>query len=603
MIEELLPFYEKQLQEFGQQSREFAQKYPKIAQRLSLNQEQIDDPHIERLIQAFSLIAARIDKKLTDSYDVFTRSLFEVMFPQYLRHFPACSVVSFEDINKIKQLTEPHLVPHHTVLKSRSFKGVQCEFNTTQDIKLLPIHLSGLDFKTTPSAHMHLNQNATLSLKFEIFNNAHACLTDEKLPIYLDAISNFPLQVLDSIFKKGTSFAVKYGQTIVELSKNPFELTGFAEQESLLPLDQHTHHAYRLLMEYFCFPEKFSYLKLDLDFLKRIPQHVSEFELLIHFKLNLNDQAVVRNYSELNIANFKLFTTPVINLFEKYAEPQKIVHKQLEYPLVTDAHHPEFYQVYSILEMNMVREKTNQEESYVPVLPFFAMSHYHNDTARFFYSVNYQKLQSNFVEMGYSIISKNLNPFSTRSDFISTKLLCSNRDLPHEALGQSNNVLNLNDSSLARRAIVLKRPTKPYKFEQGQSEQWRVISHLSLNSLALMKGDAVSHVKELLALYNLPQSKENYLIIESIKKLEFSLTHKLVDGKPFPMFVRGVKAELQIDSSVFRGHSLYIFSQLLSRVFNLKVQINSFVDLVVKDYSSQQELYQCSQNVGGKTLL
>ncbi|MFW2739539.1 type VI secretion system baseplate subunit TssF, partial [Acinetobacter baumannii] len=83
------------------------------------------------------------------------------------------------------------------------------------------------------------------------------------------------------------------------------------------------------------------------------------------------------------------------------------------------------------------------------------------------------------------------------------KLLCSNRDLPHEALGQSNNVLNLNDSSLARRAIVLKRPTKPYKFEQGQSEQWRVISHLSLNSLALMKGDAVSHVKELLALYNL----------------------------------------------------------------------------------------------------
>ncbi len=85
MIEELLPYYEKQLQEFGQQSREFSQKYPKIAQRLSLNQEQVDDPHIERLIQSFSLIAARIDKKLADSYDIFTRSLFEVMFPQYLK--------------------------------------------------------------------------------------------------------------------------------------------------------------------------------------------------------------------------------------------------------------------------------------------------------------------------------------------------------------------------------------------------------------------------------------------------------------------------------------------------------------------------------------
>lgn len=110
MIEELLPYYEKQLQEFSQQSREFALKYPKIAQRLALNQEQIDDPHIERLIQAFSLIAARIDKKIADSYDFFTRSLFEVMFPQYLRHFPACSVVSFEDLQKLKQLDRKSVV-------------------------------------------------------------------------------------------------------------------------------------------------------------------------------------------------------------------------------------------------------------------------------------------------------------------------------------------------------------------------------------------------------------------------------------------------------------------------------------------------------------
>ena len=67
MIEELLPYYEKQLQEFGQQSREFSQKYPKIAQRLSLNQEQVDDPHIERLIQSFSLIAARTSSAFSDN--------------------------------------------------------------------------------------------------------------------------------------------------------------------------------------------------------------------------------------------------------------------------------------------------------------------------------------------------------------------------------------------------------------------------------------------------------------------------------------------------------------------------------------------------------
>lgn len=602
MIDDLLPYYEKQLQEFGQQSRAFAQKYPKIAQRLSLNQEQIDDPHIERLIQAFSLVAARIDKKLNDSYDVFTRALFEVMFPQYLRPFPACTVVSFEDQHKLKQLTEVHVIPAKTALKSRSIKGVQCEFNTTQAVRLLPITLTNLNFTTAPSVHLQLKQNATLSFKFAVYGDAQTWITQEHLPIYLDAISHFPLQVLDSLFKTDTAFSLKIGQQRIEIA-NPFSVMGFAESESLLPVDQHTHHAYRLLMEYFCFPEKFNYLNLNLAALKpHLKQH-NEFELQLHFKLNLNDQAVVRNYSELDVANFKLFTSPAVNLFEKQAEPQKINHQQLEYPLMTDAHHPEFYQVYSILGMHMIREKTNQEQSYTPVLPFFAMSHYQQDQTQFFYALSPKQLKSDLIEMGYSIISKSLEPYATKSDFISTKLLCSNRNLPHEALGQTNNILNLNESNLARRALLLKRPTLPQYFQQNQKEQWRIISHLSLNTLALMKGDTVAHLKELLSLYNLPNSKENHLLIDAIKQVEFFLVHKLVDSKPFPMFVRGVKAKLSIDSSVFRGHSLYLFSQLLSHIFNLKVQINSFVDVVVQDHVSQQELYQCVQNVGGKTLL
>lgn len=602
MIEELLPYYEKQLQEFGQQSRAFADKYPKIAQRLSLNQEQIDDPHIERLIQAFSLIAARIDKKLADSYDIFTRSLFEVMFPQYLRHFPACSVVSFEDLNKQKQVTDVHIIPKGTTLKSRSFKGVQCEFNTSAEVKLLPIQLESLSFQTNPSAHIHLNQNATLNLKFELLNPAKNWLKNEKLPIYLDAISNFPLQVLDHIFHKETSFSLRINHKVVAI-KNPFEVMGFNENESLLPVDQHTHHAYRLLIEYFCFPEKFSYLNLNLDFLKLLKEENLSFEVQIHLKLNLNDQAIIRNYSELNVANFKLFTSPVVNLFEKQAEPQKINHKNLEYPLMTDAHHPEFYQVYSIVEMNLIREKSNQDQVVYPILPFFAMSHYHGDDIQFFYALNPTVLQNQYVETGYSIISKQLEPHSIKSDFVSCKLLCSNRELPHEALGQSNNVLNLNDSTVARRALVLKRPTAPFQFEKNKNEQWRIISHLSLNTLALMKGDAVSHIKELLELYNLPKSKENHLIIDAIKKIEFEITNKLVEAKPFPMFVRGVKVLMDVDVQVFRGHSLYIFSELISHIFNLKVQMNSFVDVFVRDLNTKQELYQCVQNVGGKKLL
>ena len=93
------------------------------------------------------------------------------------------------------------------------------------------------------------------------------------------------------------------------------------------------------------------------------------------------------------------------------------------------------------------------------------------------------------------------------------------------------------------------------------------------------------------------------MIIDAIKAIEFEITHKLVEAKPFPMFVRGVKVLMDIDAQVFRGHSMYIFSQLVSHIFNLKVQMNSFVDVFVRDLNTKQELYQCVQNVGGKKLL
>ncbi|QIC59927.1 type VI secretion system baseplate subunit TssF [Acinetobacter schindleri] len=601
-IEELLPYYEKQLQEFSQLSREFANKYPKIAQRLSLNQEQIDDPHIERLIQAFSLISARIDKKLYDSYEIFTRSIFAVMFPQYLKPFPACSMVSFGDANKIKQLTDVRLIPKHTSLKSKSVRGVQCEYRTVQEVALLPIALKSVHFKTHPSAHIHLNRNATLVLGFEIFNHQLNLLQKHKLPIYLDAISSFPLQMLDQVFKTETQFSLKGNGQEIKIS-NPFELSGFSEEESIMPVDQHTHQAYRLLLEYFCFPDKFSFLNLNLDFLHQIEADTSNFELHIHFKMNLNDQAAICNYSELNLSNFKLFVTPVVNLFEKQAEPQKINHQRLEYPLISDAHHPEYYQVYAISEMNLIREKSDKEQVFHQVLPFFAMSHYRHDCAQFYYHLQPEIASTQQNDLKFSLVSRSLEPQNTSSDFISTRLLCCNRDLPYESYNKDQNALSLNDSQLARRGLLLKRPSLPYRFKQSQKEQWRIISHLSLNNLSLMKGDAVTHLKELLELYNLPASKENQQIIAAIQSIDFSLSQKLLEHKPFPLFVRGVRAQVKIESEAFRGSSLYIFVQLLSHILNLKVQMNSYVEMIVIDAATEQEVYQCVQNVGGKKLL
>ena len=251
----------------------------------------------------------------------------------------------------------------------------------------------------------------------------------------------------------------------------------------------------------------------------------------------------------------------------------------------------------------MVREKSNQDQIFHPVLPFFAMSHYNDNQVNFFYRLNASQLNNKTQELSYYLISKHLEPQSTKSDFISTELLCSNKDLPYESYNKDQNTLTLNDSSLVRRALMLKRPNIPYYFEQNKTEQWRIISHLSLNNMSLMQGETVSHIKELLELYNLPKSKENQMIIDSIKKIDFTPAQKIINGKPYPLFVRGISIQLGLNPDGFRGQSIYIFSQLLTRIFNLKVQMNSYVDVIVYDIKTKQELYQCVQNVGGKKLL
>ena len=336
--------------------------------------------------------------------------------------------------------------------------------------------------------------------------------------------------------------------------------------------------------------------------LKKLKTKSNHFELHVHLKLNLSDPAILNNYSALNIANFKLFTCPAVNLFEKKAEPQKIDHKKIEYPILTDAHHPEYYRVYSVLNMQMIREKHDQAEVSYPISPFFAMSHAHKDNIQYFYALNSKVNQKN-IEMGYSIISKHLNPHEIKSDFISTTLLCSNGDLPYEAMSLSNHVLNTTNTGLIRHATVLKRPTSCYTFSGNKAEQWRIVSHLSLNSMSFMQANPVEYLQELLTLYNLPCSQENHLIINAIQGIKFDVSHKMMSAKPFPAFVRGLKVTVSIKPEIFRGHSLYLFSQLLSHVFNLKVQINSFIDLCIVDSQSEQELYQCVQNVGGKKLL
>ncbi|MCA3862711.1 MAG: type VI secretion system baseplate subunit TssF, partial [Burkholderia sp.] len=112
-MEELLPYYERELSFLRRYSRDFAERYPKIAARLALSGEHCEDPHVERMIESFALLGARINKKLDDDYPEFTEALLEVLYPHYLRPFPSCSIAQFTPASPGQQ-TEPVVIDRGT---------------------------------------------------------------------------------------------------------------------------------------------------------------------------------------------------------------------------------------------------------------------------------------------------------------------------------------------------------------------------------------------------------------------------------------------------------------------------------------------------------
>src|SRR6266849_6872742 len=96
MSETLFRYYERELLFIRQLAREFARQYPAAAGRLLLEPNRSSDPHVERLIESFALIAGRIQHKLDDEFPELTDALFNILYPHYLSPIPSTAIIQFE---------------------------------------------------------------------------------------------------------------------------------------------------------------------------------------------------------------------------------------------------------------------------------------------------------------------------------------------------------------------------------------------------------------------------------------------------------------------------------------------------------------------------
>jgi len=141
-------------------SGEFARRYPKIAGRLQLEGDRCEDPHTERVIEAFAFLAARIHRKLDDEYPEIATSLLDVVYPHYLQPIPASTIVQFQTDRARPELARRYTVERHQAVHSPAVQGVECRFRTCYPVELLPLSLTAARLELT-SGSEHLRRLAT----------------------------------------------------------------------------------------------------------------------------------------------------------------------------------------------------------------------------------------------------------------------------------------------------------------------------------------------------------------------------------------------------------------------------------------------------------
>lgn len=611
-MEDLLPYYERELGYLRRYGKEFADKYPKIAGRLLLSGEGSQDPHVERLIESFALLSARVSKKIEDDYPEFTEALLEVLYPHYLRPFPACSIARFDMGSAQAKLSAPVTIPRGTLLNSRPVRGVSCKFRTSYPVTLAPIRLATAAFKAIADAPMATSLpsgcGGEIALTFELLGDKPSLseLGLDALRLFVDGEPSFCAVLRDALaLGVRAAYIEPAGSNRWHaLPAVPLAQVGFADDESLIDFPERSHPAYRLLTEFFAYPEKYGFFDLDLKSLRA--RAGNRFTLHLVLKAMAPDAPAVRILESLTADHLKTGCTPIVNLFAQHGEPIRVTHRTATYPVVADARRAFAYEVHSIDSVKRVRQSA-QGEQITEFRPFYSLHHGEtpDNTGHYWLARRDENVarHSPGFETELSFVDLDFNPVQPQTDVVSVDLTCSNRDLPiHLAYGVQGGDLTMEGGGVARTISLLRKPSRPAQFERGRGAHWRLISHLALNHLSLTQS-GLPALKEMLRLYDLARSAVSARQIEGIVALEHRSTTAWLPGKHFASVVRGIEIRLTIDEVTFVGTGIAAFTQVLDHFFALYVHANSFTQLTLLSSHSGEVLVQCPARSGESILV
>lgn len=583
MIDDLIAYYQRELDYLKRNAGAFAEQYPRYASRLRISRDAIEDPHVSRLIESVAFLNGRLRHKLDEEYSELSDALLLTLYPHLIQPLPSLMVVKLEGA---VDMAEPVTVPAGTTITTEEIDGVACRYRLCGDTRVLPLRLAEASMVGPPfdAPPVGMGQaRGMLRLTFETTKPEVdvAALEIESLRLFIKSDGRRAQILLEQLGANLLGMAVATGIAdpgAVLLGADSVRLLGLSEEELLLPQSPTARKPYALLQEHFAYPHKHLFLELSGLDRRLISASGNRFEVFLFFdRISSELERVVR------ADDFELHAAPALNLFPVEAEPIYLDHTSIEYRIVPSAQYEDAIEVHSVTGVTL--QKANGERIETPSLYSFQRgstelgSYFHATARRSSFSVG------GGDDVFLTIADLQSQLLAEDTTVINTSVLATNRDLPARLpFGGGRPYLEVSDTINGLAAVsALTKPTPTRRPARGPAAHWKLIAQLSLNYLTLVGNElSGAALREVLAIYDTGNTADSEYMRERLIGVHSAPGVARLRFKGHTAMCSGIDVTLEIDDERLSGSGSFLLCAVIERFLAGACALNSFVRVTAR---------------------
>lgn len=610
MNDDLLSYYNRELSTFRNAARDFARANPDVAARLRLDIDGAPDPYVERLLEGAAYLCARVQRKLDDEFPAIAESMLGVLYPHYLAPIPAMAIAQFELDPSQATLFGGYAVAAGTRLETEEVEGEPCEFRTAYPLRLFPLKIADAALLPIASVARSLRApKAAWAIRLRLSTLAPNVpigkIDCRAIQFYLAGIagaSRLANLLYEALLTRALDVTIQVDpkKEAVSIGRDALRPIGLDPEHAVLPPNPRTFRGYTMLTEYFAFPEKFRFVELVDAGGALATATGPTADVCIYFAdISQDLNAHVRPTA------FALGCTPIINLFERRADPFVLTQRRSRYRVVPDARRPRSLEIHSVDRVTA----STPDAKMIDIQPFFLAgrggalgeprAYWHSERCE----TGFQDGQrDDGTDVDLVFVDLEFDPTAPGNWTIEAVCTCTNRDWPAKLPAGSGRPLLRQLVAGPTTVRCLTAPTPTLRPAHGRRALWRLISHLNLNHLSLSGGQSgAASLSEILELYDFTNLPDRSLKIRGLRSMRAARQTAMLTQGDMGL-CRGTGVELTFDERHFNDSGAYLFFSVLERFLALYCSLNSFTQLTVRSTHGTTE-YAWPPRAGDKILL